>query len=269
LSASRPITAAELGLRRGEGFELAGVLPPAPRLAVVGARAALHALGARVPALVRVAAARGLTVISGGAIGIDAAMHRAALAQGVAQLAVLPCGPDRPYPPVHRGLFAAIAASSGSGVLFARPRGASPSRGAFVSRNAIVVALADACVVVQAESRSGSEVTGRLALRAGKRVAVLPGTRGCAALVAAGASALHGDDDDATADSLAAWLDGAHRGRSWPPHLVELGERLRAAGKAGATLDALGGPMAAITLFEAEALGLATELTAGRWIALA
>ncbi|HWB81060.1 MAG TPA: DNA-processing protein DprA [Nannocystaceae bacterium] len=260
---TRPIGRAELGFRGA--FELAGTLPAGPRLAIVGARASLHALTARVPGLVAAAHARGFTIVSGGAIGVDAAVHRAALAQDVPQLAVLPCGPDRVYPSVHAELFAAIAARANSGLLFARPRGATPTRATFVSRNAIVIALVDACVVLQAELRSGSETTGKLALRANKQLAAVPGTRGCAALIGAGAHAFAIDDDDA----LAAWLDGRARARAWPPHLAELRERLRAAGGAGATLDQLGGPLAAIVLFEAEALGLVAEPSPGRWVALA
>lgn len=259
----RPIAAIELGLRRVAEYELDGALPPAPRLAIVGARASLHAITARVPALVAAAAARGLSLVSGGAIGIDAAVHRAALDAGVPQLAVLPCGPDRVYPPAHAELFGRIAACPGSGVLFGRPRGSMPTRGAFVSRNAIVVALADACLVLQAELRSGSETTGRLALRAHKRLAALPGTAGCGALIADGAHAF-GDDDDA----LDAWLDDRVVVRRWPSHLVELEQRLRSHGSAGATLDQLGGPMAAIAIFEAEALGLVTEVGLGRWVAI-
>lgn len=260
---TRPIGRAELGFRGA--FELAGTLPPAPRLAIVGARASLHALTARVPALVAAAHARGFAIVSGGAIGVDAAVHRAALERGVPQLAVLPCGPDRVYPPVHVELFAAIAAQAGSGLLFARPRGATPTRATFVSRNATVIALVDACIVLQAELRSGSETTGKLALRAKKRLAAVTGTRGCAALIGAGAHALAIDDDDA----FAAWLDGRASARAWPPHLADLRERLRAAGGAGASLDQLGGPLAAIVLFEAEALGLVAEPSPGRWVALA
>jgi DNA processing protein len=247
---------------------LAGSLPAMPRLAIVGARASLHALTARVPALVAAAHARGFSIVSGGAIGVDAAVHRAALEQGVPQLAVLPCGPDRPYPPVHVELFATIAAAATSGVLFARPRGATPTRATFVSRNAIVVSLVEACVVVQAEPRSGSETTGRLTLRAKKKLAAVPGTRGCASLIAAGAQPFELGDDETLARSFDAWLAGRAVERAWPPDLAELRDRLRAAGPAGATLDQLGGPMAAILLFEAERLGLVAEPTPGRWVAV-
>lgn len=259
---TRPIAGTELGC--AGAFELAGTLPPGPRLAIVGARASLHALTARVPGLVAAAHARGFAIVSGGAIGVDAAVHRAALEHGAPQLAVLPCGPDRVYPPVHAELFAAIAEQPHSGLLFSRPRGSTPTRATFVSRNAIVIALVDACLVVQAELRSGSATTGQLALRAKKKLAAVPGTRGCAALIGAGARAFAIDDDDA----LAAWLEGRASERAWPPHLVELRERMRAAGSTGATLDQLGGPLAAIVLFEAEALGLVAEPSPGRWVAL-
>lgn len=127
---------------------LAGELPTRPRLGIVGSRAALRSLMVAVPWIVETAGAAGFAVVSGGALGIDGAVHHAALGRGVPQLAVLPCGEDRPYPPLHVGLFEAIASAPASGVLFAQPRGMCPSRAMFASRNALVAALADALVVV-------------------------------------------------------------------------------------------------------------------------
>jgi DNA processing protein len=245
-----------------------GELPTAPRLAIVGSRGALHRLADLAIAAMPVVRDTARSVVSGGALGIDAAVHRAALADGVAQLAVLPCGPDRPYPPDHASLFAAIACAPGSGVVYAQPPGTAPHRAMFVSRNALTIAASDACVVLQADARSGSEATGRLALRARKPLAVVLGSVGCDALAAAGAQVLPADRDGFT-DALAAWLRGEALVRQWPAHLVELRDAITAAGPRGATLDRLGGPRAALALFEAAALGLVVEHGGGRWTALA
>jgi DNA processing protein len=249
--------------------EIAGRCPPAPRVAVIGARAALRALVELVPAVVAGARRAGHAVVSGGALGVDAAVHRAALEQGVPQIAVLPLGSDRLYPPAHAELFAAIAAADGSAVVFPRPRGATPSRAAFASRNAVVVALARAVCVVQAEVPSGSLATARLALRRGRPVAVLAGSPAAAVLGAAGARVLRGD----LADATAAWLEGrddpatdVHR---WPLHLQPLRVAVLAAGSRGATLDQLPDPLLAVALLgEAEALGLVTEVAPGRFAAV-
>ena len=260
----RSIDAAQLGLAGApRSFELHGALPPAPRLAIVGSRAMLHALAREVEQAVRVAAEHGHAVASGDAIGIDAAVHRAALTHGVPQLAVLPCGSDRPYPAQHRGLFEAIAAAPGSGVLFAQPSGTPPRRAMFVSRNALLVALCDACVVMQADARSGSETTGRLALRRGIAVAAVVGTPGCAALVAAGARALRPGEGP---EALAAWLQGRVASLHWPQALEPLRARLQLAGARGASLDRLGGPAVALDLLRAEALGLALQIAPGVWV---
>lgn len=210
----------------------------------------------------------GHTVVSGGALGMDAAVHRAALAAGVAQLAVLPCGPDRPYPAEHASLFVAIAAASGSGVVYAHPAGTAPHRAMFVSRNALTVAASDACLVLQASARSGSETTGRLTLRARKPLAVILGSAGCDALAAAGATALPADREGFVA-GLGAWLRGEVLAPTWPPHLVGLRDAIASAGPRGATLDGLGGPTSALPLFEAAALGLVVERSPGRWSVVA
>jgi predicted Rossmann fold nucleotide-binding protein DprA/Smf involved in DNA uptake len=260
----RSIDVRELGAPRSRVLTLWGHAPPRPRLAIVGARAALHRLGDLAAIAMPIVAAQGRSILSGGALGIDAAVHRAALAAGVAQLAVLPCGPDRPYPPAHAGLFAAIAAAPDSGVLFAQPEGTRPHRAMFVSRNALTVALADACLVLQADARSGSEATGRLALRRRQPVAVVMGTPGCDALVGLGARGLPAASE-AFAEALAAWLRGEAMVVAWPLGLEPLRAAIAAHGRGGATLDQLGGPRAAWSLFEAAALGLVVECAPGRW----
>ena len=260
----RIIDARELGAARSRGLELWGALAPPARLAIVGSRAALHRLAALAALAMPIAKTLGYSVLSGGALGVDAAVHRAALAAGLPQLAVLPCGSDRLYPPAHAALFAAIAAADQSGVLFAQPAGTVPRRAMFVSRNALTVQIADACLVLQAEARSGSETTGRLALRAGKPLAAVIGSSGCDALVAMGARGLPSDPETFSL-SLASWLRGEPSVPVWPPHLASLRDATAGHGRRGATLDQLGGPRVALALFEAAALGLVVESAPGRW----
>lgn len=263
------LPAATLGLAGQRSWLLHGALPPAPRLAVVGSRAAHRIALACIPALVQAARERGHSLVSGGARGIDAAVHRAALAAGVPQLAIVPCSPGSPYPPEHAPLFAAIAAAPGSGVLFALPNGVASSRGVFASRNALVVAAASAVLVAEAQPRSGSWGTGCLALRRGRATAALACAPGCADLIARGAHALA--PDDARAAALA-WLDAqrpdhvAPPAPAWPEPLRWLADALMAAGPSGLTLDDLDdAPSGCAALLSAELLGLVVEAPPGRY----
>lgn len=280
------LRAAELGLpgRRARAFDLLGSCPPPPRLAVVGSRAARRAVLDLLPAILERAQSRGWSLVSGGALGVDGAAHRAALTLDMAQIAILPCGRDQLYPPGHAALFSAMVAAPGASLLFAHPAGTPTVRAMFASRNAIVVGLADAVLVAQAGLRSGSIGTGRLALRRGLPVAAVAGSPGCGALIAAGASPLpepprsrDGSARAALADRAAAWLDRIS-GRastepppegasSWPPRLRWLVEAFEAAGPAGLCVDALADPAAAlVALCEAELLGLVAEASPGRWV---
>lgn len=267
----RTVSAAQLELTGAASWPLHGSLPPCPRLAVVGSRAASRLTLACIPAIVAAAAARGHTLVSGGARGVDGAVHRAALAAGVPQLAIVPCTPGEPYPPEHAALFTAIAAAPGSGVLFTRPEGLHNTRGIFASRNALVVGVAAALVVAQALPRSGSWGTGRMALRCGRRTAALAGASGCADLIAHGAHALP-CEPAAVGAAVLAWLDGAGQdtaGPTWPEALRWLAEALAAAGPRGLGLDDLAEHADAATgnaaLLSAELLGLVVESPPGRY----
>ncbi len=264
----RLVPATLLGLRGHVVWELHGNLPPAPRLAVVGSRAAHREPRACVPAIVEAAAASGHALVSGGARGIDAAVHRAALACGTPQLAVVPCRPEAPYPPEHAELFAAIAAAPGSGVLYALPPGLGPCRGIFASRNALVVAAAAALLVVEAAPRSGSWGTGGLALRRKLATAALLGSSGCADLVVRGARALP-LDPARVMGAVREWLAGAEQTpspASWPEELAWLATALTRAGARGVSLDDLGDPTrGCAALVSAEILGLVFESPPGRY----
>jgi DNA processing protein len=266
---TRRVAASELGTPEQGVYDVAGVVPGRPRLAVVGARAAVRELRCSVAPIVEVAKARRWAIVSGGAMGIDAEVHACALAQGVPQIAVLPCGCDRVYPPHHAELVERIAAAPESAVLFAHPHGTTPTRAMFVSRNAIVVALVDAVLVVQAELRSGSATTGVLALRKRVPTAAIGGTPGCADLVARGAAPLtwREAEPDRFAAHVSAWLAGERTSVAWPDSLARLRDAFARAGPRGATLDELGGPAMATMLWQAAALGLVDEAAPGRWIA--
>jgi len=142
-------------------------------VAVVGARAATS-YGAHVAAeLGHGLAARGWTVVSGGAYGIDAAAHRGALGAGGVTVAVLACGVDTAYPVGHAGLFERIAAE---GLLVSEwPPGATPQRHRFLVRNRLIAAATPGTVVVEASVRSGALATARRARDLSRHLMAVPG----------------------------------------------------------------------------------------------
>jgi DNA processing protein len=142
-------------------------------VAIVGSRAAT-AYGSYVAAeFAASVAARGLTVVSGGAFGIDAAAHRGALGADGVTVAVLACGVDVPYPTAHAELFDAIAAQ---GVLVSEwPPGRHVSRLRFLVRNRVIAALATGTLVVEAAQRSGAVNTARHARDLRRRLMAVPG----------------------------------------------------------------------------------------------
>ena len=148
-------------------------LPPAEMLSIVGARACTGYGSYMAGALGADLASAGTTVVSGAALGIDAAAHRGALAVGGPTIAVLACGIDRTYPRAHEALLRAIAEHGA--VLSELPPGASPTRFRFLHRNRIIAALGIGTVVVEAAHRSGSLVTARLAAELGRVVMAVPG----------------------------------------------------------------------------------------------
>jgi DNA processing protein len=132
-------------------------------------------------------AARGFTVVSGAAYGIDGAAHRAALAARGPTVAVLACGADRAYPAAHRHLIDQVA--GGGAVVSEVPIGCAPYRSRFLARNRLIATLARATVVVEANLRSGSLTTARAALDHHLPVGAVPGpvtsttSAGCHALL--------------------------------------------------------------------------------------
>ncbi|GAA1488581.1 DNA-processing protein DprA [Brachybacterium sacelli] len=119
-------------------------------------------------------AARGGTVVSGGAYGIDAAAHRGALAaDGGATVAVLAGGLDRLYPQGNTDLLERIRERHL--VLSEAPPGTAPTRWRFLARNRLIAALGQAVLVVEASWRSGALSTARLADHLSRPVGAVPG----------------------------------------------------------------------------------------------
>jgi DNA processing protein len=142
-------------------------------VAVVGARAASD-YGAYVATdLAHGLAERGWTVVSGGALGIDGAAHRAALAAGGCTVAVLACGVDRPYPVSHTGLFEQIGEQ---GLVVSEWPPDSPAfRQRFLIRNRVIAAASAGTVMVEAAIRSGARQTLGRARLLGRPALVVPG----------------------------------------------------------------------------------------------
>ncbi|TDC41004.1 DNA-protecting protein DprA, partial [Actinomadura sp. KC345] len=142
-------------------------------VAIVGSRAA-SPYGMRAAAdFASDLADEGWTVISGGALGIDAAAHRGALAADGPTVAVLANGVDVPYPASNEGLFAEMARRSL--LVSESPPGTHPHRLRFLVRNRVIAALSRGTVIVEAEARSGALNTAGWASRLGRVVMAVPG----------------------------------------------------------------------------------------------
>jgi DNA processing protein len=190
---------------------LAALDPPPPLIWTRGNpdllnRTCVAVVGARVASAGGQRFARGLAadlgrtghvVVSGMARGIDGAAHEGALPTGTA--AVLGGGIDDVYPPEHRDLYERIAAE-GCVVSESEPGRAAVARD-FPRRNRIIAGLSRAVVVVEAELRSGSLITARLAAEQGREVLAVPGSpldpraRGTNDLIRQGAALCEGVDD--------------------------------------------------------------------------
>lgn len=143
-----------------------------PTAAIVGTRGA-SAYGRAVATKFAEAFARaGVTVVSGGAVGIDAAAHKGALAAGGKTIAVLAAGIDINYPAVHSGLFANIR---GSGCLVSQYAiGTKPNGYRFLARNGLIAALSQVTILIEAPMRSGALRTAHCANEFGRQVFVVP-----------------------------------------------------------------------------------------------
>jgi DNA processing protein len=145
-----------------------------PALAVVGSRNATAQGAANAEAFARTLSDAGLTVVSGLALGIDAAAHRGGLAGSASSIAVLGTGADIVYPARNRALAHELAARGALVSEFPLGSGALPAN--FPRRNRLISGLALGCLVVEAAADSGSLITARLAAEQGREVFAIPGS---------------------------------------------------------------------------------------------
>lgn len=144
----------------------------APTVAIVGTRAASTYGKACAHKFAEGLARAGVTVVSGGALGIDAAAHRGALAAGGSTAAVLAGGIDHVYPAVHDGLFQQIKENGCLVSQFAA--GTRPTDYRFLVRNVLVASISLALLVVEAPLKSGAMRTAHAAAELGREVFVVP-----------------------------------------------------------------------------------------------
>ena len=170
-----------------------------PMLAMVGSRNAT-AQGVRdAEAFAQALGNAGLTIVSGLALGIDAAAHQGALTTAAGTVAVIGTGADRLYPAKNEALARAIAEK---GIVLSEfPLGTPALASNFPRRNRIIAGLGLGCLVVEAALRSGSLITARLAAESGREVFAMPGSihsplsRGCHQLIRQGAKLVESAQD--------------------------------------------------------------------------
>jgi DNA processing protein len=170
-----------------------------PALAVVGSRQATAQGLINAESFARAFSDAGLTVVSGLALGVDAAAHRGGLAGAASSLAVLGTGADIVYPARNRELAHELAAR---GALISEfPLGTRALPTHFPRRNRLISGLALGCLVVEAAADSGSLITARLAAEQGREVFAIPGSihsplaKGCHALIKQGAKLVESAGD--------------------------------------------------------------------------
>jgi DNA processing protein len=190
-----------------------------PVVALVGSRKASVTGLEAARTLGRVLGESGVCVVSGLALGIDAAAQEGAVEAGGPTVGVLGSGIDVVYPKSNRRLFGSVARSGA--VVSEYYLGEPPLAWRFPARNRIIAGLSDAVVVVEAPEKSGALITARHALEAGRDVWAVPGPigfaecRGSNALLADGAGVIW--DIDLFVDTVAP-------SRKIPPRLSVAGD---------------------------------------------
>jgi DNA processing protein len=247
----------------------------ARRVSVVGTRAASpHGL-ADARDLGAFLADAGITVVSGMAIGIDAAAHDGALHAGGLAVGVVATGLDIEYPRRHRTLYERVRAS---GVVLGETGfGVGPHPGRFPVRNRIIAALADVVVVVEATAHGGARITAQFALDYGRVVLAVPGSRrnpaaaGTNELIADGAHPLVDWSDVLVALGLTAGAARAARAPMRPTPNADGAAVLRALAGEPATPDQLGSradltpDRVAVAVFELERAGWVERFQGAIW----
>lgn len=221
-------------------------------VAIVGTRRASgYGLSITAELATELAEAR-VVVVSGLALGIDGAAHRAAVEIGSRTVAVLPSPLDRIYPPRHRELARRIVASGGA-LVTEIPIGAPVGRPDFARRNRLIAGLAEAVIVVEAPDRSGALLTAAAAIAIGRELYAVPGP--IDAMASRGANRLIADQQATIVTSTASVmrLIGVPRGAR-PPAVQALSEvegqllrrLLERSGSIEELIDRTGHPAAAV-----------------------
>ena len=223
-----------------------------PMLAIVGSRNATPQGVRDARAFAQALSESGLTIVSGLALGVDAAAHEGGLAGLASSVAVVGTGLDRVYPARNKALAHRLA--SEGAIVSEFSIGTPPKSGHFPRRNRIISGLSLGVLVVEAALESGSLITARLASEQGREVFALPGSihsalsKGCHRLIKQGAKLV-----ESAADIL------EELGRVLPPVSSVIPSRDQEKNEAGNILLATlaGGPLAPDQL--ASRLGLTVE----------
>jgi DNA processing protein len=149
--------------------------PDGPRVAIVGSRRPSPYGEAVAEQLAADLAHAGVVVVSGLALGCDAAAHRGALVAGGVTVAVMGTGVDIVYPAANLRLAEEIVAAGGA-LVSQFANGTAPRRQNFPARNVTIAALSDAVVIVEAVQGSGALITAEAALDLHKEVMAVPGS---------------------------------------------------------------------------------------------
>ena len=175
------------------------VLLSAPSLAIVGSRNATQQGARNAENFAKALSHAGLTIVSGLALGIDAAAHRGGLQGAGATVAVIGTGLDIVYPARNRALAHQIAEQ---GCLVSEyPLGTPALAANFPRRNRLISGLARGVLVVEAAAQSGSLITARLGAEQGKETFAIPGSihsplsKGCHLLIKQGAKLVESAQD--------------------------------------------------------------------------
>lgn len=151
-----------------------GQLPAGQYVAIVGSRRPTPYGEQVTHQLASELAAAGAVIVSGLAIGLDGIAHQAAVDAGGKTVAILAHGLDKIYPARHRALAEQILATGGA-ILSEYEPGVEALPHHFVERNRLIAGLSEAVIVTEAATKSGSLITARDALAAGRTVMAVPG----------------------------------------------------------------------------------------------
>ncbi|OFX16494.1 MAG: DNA protecting protein DprA [Armatimonadetes bacterium RBG_16_58_9] len=180
-------------------------------VAIVGSRRASVYGRTLAERIARDLSLRGLTIISGGARGVDTAAHKGALAAGGRTVAFLGCGIDVNYPAENKKLFQSVAESGA--VVSEFSFGSPPEAWRFPPRNRLISGMSLGVLVCQSPEASGALITAGYAAEQGKDVYALPGNvdddrnRGCHKLIKDGARLVEGAEDILSELGLSASAD--------------------------------------------------------------